>query len=416
VPSFLEQSTSLLAELYHRNSVDIDLGGASFKANARHHLYEWATHPPFYVLNNGPPQVIVGRYADVNEVFSDPIRFSSELPLGPGFEQFDRFMGGQFMTQMDGERHSRLRRLVMPAFSPKRLTQLESRIGEIIEGMLNDIERGGPQFDGMQQYAARLVVGALLTAMINLDDDQKRILLDYQEVQPQATAVGPGQPFPPECIIAYERSAALVREVIADRRANPRSDFLSDLVEAHDHSDKLSDRELFDTIFGIFAALATTPRSGGGALYMLYTHPDQLQQLIDNPALIPDAVEECLRIAGNGYFTFPRVAARGTEVGGTRIDKGMIVRPSPQAANYDPLVFPEPLKFDIHRKPKRIMTFGAGPHHCIGHVLGRTTITMAIRRLLARFPHARLADPNFQPSYGGAVGELRLKSLPMLTH
>ena len=116
---------SSLAELYRRNSVDIDLGGASFKANARHHLYEWATHPPFYVLNNGPPQVIVGRYADVNEVFSDPIRFSSELPLGPGFEQFDRFMGGQFMTQMDGECHSRLRRLVMPAFSPKRLTQLE---------------------------------------------------------------------------------------------------------------------------------------------------------------------------------------------------------------------------------------------------------------------------------------------------
>ena len=283
--------------------------------------------------------------------------------------------------------------------------------------MLNDIERGGPAFDGMPQYAARLVVGALLTAMIDLDDDQKRILLDYQEVQPQATAVRPGQPFPPECIIAYERSATLVREVIADRRANPRSDFLSDLVQAHDHGDRLSDRELFDTIFGIFAALATTPRSGGGALYMLCTHRDQLRQLIDNPALIPDAVEECFRIAGNGYFTFPQSRrTRNTEVGGTRIDKGMIVRPSPQAANYDPLVFPEPLVFDIHRKPKRIMTFGAGPHRCIGHVLGRTTITMAIRRLLTRFPHARLADRNFQPTYGGAVGELRLKSLPMLTH
>jgi cytochrome P450 len=85
--------------------------GYGGKANARQYLYEWATRPPFYVLNNGPPQVIVGRYADVNEVFSDAHRFSSELPRGPGFEQFDRFMGGQFMTQMDGERHSRLRRL-----------------------------------------------------------------------------------------------------------------------------------------------------------------------------------------------------------------------------------------------------------------------------------------------------------------
>jgi cytochrome P450 len=79
-------------------------------------------------------------------------------------------------------------------------------------------------------------------------------------------------------------------------------------------------------------------------------------------------------------------------------------------------VFADPLRFDIHRKPKRIMTFGAGPHHCLGNLLGRLTLTTAIGRLLARFPRARLADPDFQPVYGGAVGELRLKSLPMLTH
>ena len=68
---------------------------------------------------------------------------------------------------------------------------------------------------------------------------------------------------------------------------------------------------------------------------------------------------------------------------------------------------------DIHRHPKRIMAFGAGPHHCIGNILGRTAITIAMRRMLARFPQARLADPGFVPSYGGAVGELRLQHLPM---
>ena len=124
-------------------------------------------------------------------------------------------------------------------------------------------------------------------------------------------------------------------------------------------------------------------------------------------------MEECLRIASNGYFTFPRVATRDTEVGGTKILKSMVVRPSPQAANYDPEVFPDPMRFDIHRRPKRIMAFGAGPHHCIGNILGRTTITIAIRRMLARFPQARLANPAFVPSYGGAVGELRLNALPM---
>jgi cytochrome P450 len=79
-------------------------------------------------------------------------------------------------------------------------------------------------------------------------------------------------------------------------------------------------------------------------------------------------------------------------------------------------VFPEPLRFDIDRKPKHILTFGSGPHHCLGHVLGRMTLGVAIRRLLARFPNARLADPDFTPVYGGAVGELRLRALPMLTH
>src|SRR5208283_4623993 len=110
-------------------------GGAEFKSNARRYLAEWATRPPFYVFNNGPPQVIVGRYADVQEVFTDPIRFSSEVPRGPGYEQFDKFVGAQFLTQMDGEQHARLRRLVMPAFSTRRLAQIESRIADIIDGM-----------------------------------------------------------------------------------------------------------------------------------------------------------------------------------------------------------------------------------------------------------------------------------------
>src|SRR6185503_1918771 len=149
---------------------------------------------------------------------------------------------------------------------------------------------------------------------------------------------------------------------------------------------------------------------------MLYSHRDQLEQLRADASLMPDAIDECLRIAGNGYFTFPRVATVDTSVGGTPIRQGMVVRPSPQAANYDPAVFPDPLRFDIHRKPKAIMTFGAGPHRCIGSHLAHKTLSLAVRMLMARFPKARLADPDFRPVYGGAVGELRMKSLPMLTH
>jgi len=168
---------SALSELDGSKVVDIDLGSSEFKQNARDILAEWAKWPPFYVLSSGPAQVICGRYADVHEIFSDTERFSSELPRGHGFEQFDKFMGVQFITQMDGERHARIRRLLMPAFSARSLSRLETRIVEIINGMLDKIEAGGNEFDGMQDYGAQLVVGALLTAMANLDGSQKEIFL-----------------------------------------------------------------------------------------------------------------------------------------------------------------------------------------------------------------------------------------------
>ena len=380
-------------------------------------MAEWARRPPFYVLGKGPPQVVVGRYADVHKVFSDTETFNSEMPKGPGWEQFHKFMDAQFVTQMDGAQHARLRRLLMPAFSSRRIEQLQASITTIIDGLLDRIEANGPKFDGMQDLGSHLVVDALLEAMIQMDPRRKAVFVAFHDVLPATTYTKPGEPFPEECRVAMQRVMDEIKVIIDERRARPHSDFISDLVNARDAGDKLTDKELFDQIFGLAGgSLSATSRAAGGALLLLYTHDDQRQQLIDNPELIPDALEECLRLGSNGYFTFPRVATRDTEVGGTRILEGMVVRPSPLSPNYDPDVFPDPLRFDIHRKPKRILSFGAGPHHCIGNILGRTAITIAVRRLLARFPKARIADPHFTPVYRGAVGELRLQSLPMTTH
>jgi cytochrome P450 len=409
---------SATIEIERSNVVDIDLGSAEFKANAHRHMAEWARRPPFYVLSKGaPPQVVVGRYADVHRVFSDTATFASEMPKGPGWEQFHKFMDAQFVTQMDGQQHARIRRLLMPAFSSRRIEQLEASITTIIDGMLDRIEANGPNFDGMGDLGAHLVVDALLEAMIEMDPRRKSVFVAFHEVLPATTYTKPGEPFPEDCRIAMERLMTEIGVLIKERRGTPHNDFISDLVDAREAGDKLTDKELFDQIFGLAGgSLSATSRAAGGALYLLYTHDDQRRQLIESPALIPEAIEECLRLGSNGYFTFPRVATKDTEIGGTRIFKGMVVRPSPLSPNYDPDVFPDPLRFDIHRKPKRILSFGAGPHHCIGNILGRTTITIAVTRLLARFPRAHIRDPNFKPIYGGAVGELRLQSLPMTTH
>src|SRR3954464_8140979 len=144
---------SSLAELDRSNVVDIDLGSAEFKANAHRHMAEWGRRAPFYVLGSGPPQVVVGRYADVHKGFSDTETFASEMPRGPGWEQFNKIMDAQFVTQMDGAQHARVRRLLMPAFSSRRIAQLQERITRIIDACSIASRRTAPRSTAWQTMA-----------------------------------------------------------------------------------------------------------------------------------------------------------------------------------------------------------------------------------------------------------------------
>ena len=261
-----------------------------------------ARRRPFYVLGNGPPQVVVGRYADVHRVFSDTDTFKSEMPRGPGWEQFNKVIFAQFVTQMDGEQHARVRRLLMPAFSSRRIEQLQDSITRIVDRMLDRIEANGPEFDGMQDYGAHLVVDALLDAMVNMDQRRKAIFVAFHDVIPGTTYVKPGESWSPELRRAFDRTMEEVRAIIEERRVSPRSDFISDLVNARDQGDKLSASELFDQIFGICGASSPVRRAVPSTCS---TRTRTVGPVDPHPALIPDALEECFRLASNGYFTFP---------------------------------------------------------------------------------------------------------------
>jgi cytochrome P450 len=359
--------------------------------------------------------VIVARYEDAREVFLDKERFTNVVPRLPGFEKFDKFMGVQTLAQMDGEMHARIRRLMNPAFAPKSLASYEAQFTAAIDRLLDAIEAEGNEFDAMSRYASVLIHETLMVELVGLTPEQKDIFLEMHRQIPKTTYTKPGEPFPPECIAAMAAATEMIDQIIEERRANPGHDLVSALIQARDEGDKLSDKELFDQTFTVCAAaLAGTTTGAGATLYGMYSHPEQLEEVKRDRDLVPQAIEECLRWAGTaGYVTFARFATQDFELNGTPIYAGMPVRISPQATSFDEAKYPDPQRFDIHRDPKDVMVFGLGAHHCIGHRLARQTLRIALERLLDRFPDAHLADPDFEPTYVGAVGELRIESMPM---
>ena len=404
-------------DLDRRNVVDIDLGSAEFKANAHRHMAEWARRPPFYVLGQGQPQVVVGRYADVHKVFSDTQTFASEMPRGPGWEQFNKIMDAQFVTQMDGEQHARVRRLLMPAFSSRRIEQFKESITAIVDGMLDRIEANGPAFDGMQDYGAHLVVDALLTAMVAMDERRKAVFTAFHDLIPGTTYVKPGESWSPELRSAFDRTMAEIRVIIDERRASPRPDFISDLVNARDAGDKLNDRELFDQIFGICgASLSATSRAAGGALYLLYTHDDQRQQLIDEPVAhsgshrrVPAAGQQRLfHLSAHRHRATRTSAAPASSRAwwcGRRRSRRTTTRTS----------FPIPCASTS--TANRSASCRSAPARTTASATswGAPRSPSRSRGCWRDFRRRISAIRISQPVYGGAVGELRLQSLPMRT-
>lgn len=391
-----------------------DLSSEDFRQIAlRDYVRPWARREPFYVRRMGIAAVLCTRFNDVREVLMDADRFVMKSPPLPGYEVFDVFGGLESILQMDGERHARVRRLMNPAFSPVGLTRIRPSIERIVHERLDAIEAAGPTFDAMSDFCDHLIMRALLDATFRLSEAQQQAFERVHQAITLAPKFRPGQARPKEYTDAIAAVRQVIVEVIEDRRKSPGDDFISDLISARDEGDKLSDEELYgqiNTICG--SALGSTAATLGAALLVLCRHPDQLAKLRAEPERINDALEELLRYHGPGLFSFPRFAARDTEVGGVRIYEGMPVLTSPQAASFDPAEFDEPDRLDITRKP-RALTFGTGSHHCIGVRLAKTTMRIGLLGLMERFPRLRLADPDFHPVYGGNVGTMTIKSLPM---
>jgi cytochrome P450 len=404
-----------VGRLDHSKFVDLDLGGDEMRNRAyRGLLAEWGSNPPFYVVNQGIPYIVIGRYNEVKEVYLDRDRFSVVPPNLPGYERLDSFNGIANIGQTDSAVHDRARMALMPAFGPASLVHFENTVRRIVDEMLDEME-ALVSFDFINDFASKLLVRILFDGLLGMSQSQQEAFVRINDAFPLVINTPPGEPRPKEFLDALDGVLVAIGEMVAERRASPRKhDFVSTLVEVHDTTGKISADEVVGNIFALLGGgQGTTTVSATAMIMNLCKHRDQFDEVINNPDLIAQTVEESLRMGTPGYVSAARYARCDCDIGGVQILKGMPVMISPQAANFDPDQYPDPLNFDIHRKPKNIMSFGAGMHHCIGNRLARLVLGVVLEKICRRFPGIQLQEPDFVPHYVGMFAELRPASLPV---
>ncbi len=335
---------------------------------------------------------LLPRYDDVVAVLSDA-RFSVDRRQADVFKRWQPFRGlspefaqaiQSTLLMIDPPAHTRLRRLVNKAFTPRVVDGLRSRVQTLVDELL-DAAAGRGEMELIHDLAYPLPVTVIADLLgIPIDDrarfkqwsDTLAVVLDPLQAADGLT--------PTER--AYDEIAAYMRPIYSARRAAPRDDLISALVAVEDQGQTLTEIELLSlTMLILGAGHETTTNLIANAVLALLRNPSERRRLQDDPSLITSAVEECLRYDSPVQLT-DRVATVDCEIAGHPIRKGGLVALLLGAANRDPARFPEPDRFDVSRTDNRHLSFGHGAHFCLGAALARLEAQIAIATLLRRFP------------------------------
>lgn len=361
------------------------------------------------------------RYADCAMVLKDPTRFSSMAAGWGGANPLATASGegaqskteqglskslAQSFNQMDAPDHTRIRQLVVSAFSRRNIEERQGRIREVVDGLLDAAGEKG-RFDLITDFAFHvpIIVASEIIGIPTEARDQFRTAFERTAalMQPKTSEESWA-----EALQAGRWIGTFMRELIAERRANPRDDLISELLALEEAGDRLTERELSSAISTIYtAAGTTTERFISSGLYLLLSHPDQWRDLVADRSLLNGAVEEVLRFHHPTQSTSTnRRCTEDIELGGKVLKAGDTVRVGLGAANRDPEVFEHGDRFDIRRKmPVPLLSFGAGPHFCIGSALARYEAKLAFEAVADRWPQIELIttapvkDPKRQDRY-----------------
>jgi len=340
------------------------------------------------------PVFFVYRYDDIARVLRDSETFCSghiiDLIMGP-------VMGEHIMLGMDGARHRRYRALVSTAFRPKVMARWESELAEQVANELIDkfAVRGRAELvrEFTFPYPTQIIAGILGLPR-----------QDYRQFQRWSIAILSFLSKQDEAVAASQQVKEYVAEILRDRRRQPRDDLISDLAHAEVGGERLSDEEIFSFVRLLLpAGVETTYRSTGNLLLTLLSDPDQLRAVRDDRSLVPRAIEESLRYE-TPLLNITRLATKDTQIDGVPVPAGSTVMLMLAAANREEDRFPEPDAFDVGRdEPKPHISFGNGPHLCLGMHLARMEMRVALNLLFDRLPGLRLDPEGDDPHIRGQV-------------
>ena len=297
----------------------------------------------------------------------------------------------------DGEDHLRVRRIVASAFTPRRVESWKPVIQEIADELIDDLEKVGPPADLVAGYCFALPVRVICRLLGVPERDAMRFRV-------WSNAFSAGARMSPEEVQA-EIGAFLgyMSELIAARRAEPGTDLIDDLIAARDGTDRLSETELLTMATGLIAAgNETTSTALSRALAELLDGDRVLwKRLLDEPALVPAAVDELLRYTGLSNSTLLRMAVADVELPSGLVRAGQAVAIPSNGAMRDPEAYPEPDTILFDRDAPPTLIFGGGPHYCLGAHLAKAELAIGLGALLQRLPDLRMTVTREELTFSG---------------
>ncbi|MDE2601422.1 MAG: cytochrome P450 [Bradyrhizobium sp.] len=363
-------------------------------------------HEPVKRLPNG--SYFLTRYDDLVSAYKRTKSFSSDKKKEFAPKYGDSLLYEHHTTSLvfnDPPAHTRVRRLITGALSPRAVAAMEPDLIALVDRLLDGLASKG-KVDLIEDYAAAIPV-EVIGNLLDVPHGERGPLRDWS-----LAILGALEPvIGPE---AFARGNQAVKdflgylEVLVERRraepGNSDRDVLTRLIQGEgsgeDNGERLTAKELLhNCIFLLNAGHETTTNLIGNGLVALSRHPDQKKRLIEQPDLIRTAIEEVLRYESSNQLG-NRMTTEPVELGGVALPAGASVTLCIGAANRDPAQFTDPEAFDIGRAPNRHLAFGSGPHQCVGMALARLEGATAISRFLARFPGYAL---NGAPVRGGRV-------------